>query len=77
MMFHNKLFFNLVNDLFKWLEDLWRIFIVRMESEIKIFLTCLVYEKKQSTGCQIPSSKALQIVFQTKLFFNIVKDFIN
>ena len=44
-MFQNKSLFNLVMDLFKWIECLERSFTVRVQSEGERVLTYLVYEK--------------------------------
>ena len=73
-VFQHKLFFNLVKDLFKWIEVLGRSVIAPLQSErVKIFdLGCI--QKKGSIRCPISRSKTRYIVFQHKLLFNLVKD---
>ena len=74
IVFQHKLLFNLVKDLFKWIEALGRSFTARVQSERgKIFeLGCI--RKKYSIRCQISHSKTRYIMFQHKLLFNLVKD---
>ena len=74
IVFQHKLLFNLVKDLFKWIESLGRSVTARVQSEReKIFeLGCI--RKMYSIGCQISHSKIRYIVFQHKLLFNLVKD---
>ena len=74
IVFQHKLLFNLVKDLFKWIEGLGRSVTVRVRSErVRIFdLECI--RKKYSLRCQISRSKTRYIVFQLKLLFNLVKD---
>ena len=45
LMFQHKSLFNLVKDLFKWIEGLERSVTVRVQSEGEKFLTLVVYEK--------------------------------
>ena len=45
-MFQHKSLFNLVKDLFKWIEGLERSVTVRVQSEGEKFLTLVVDEKK-------------------------------
>ena len=74
IVFQHRLLFNLVRDLFKWIELLGRSVIARLQSKReKIFdLGCI--QKKHSILCQISRSKTRYIVFQHKLLFNLVKD---
>ena len=74
IVFQHKSLFNLVKDLFKWIEGLGRSVTVRVQSEgEKIFdLGCI--RKKYLVRCQISRSKTLYIVFQHKSLFNLVKD---
>ena len=74
IVFQHKLLFNLVKDLFKWIEALGRSFTARVQSERgRIFeLGCI--RKKYSIRCQISHSKTRYIMFQHKLLFNLVKD---
>ena len=70
---HNSLF-NLVKDLFKWLEGLRRSVTVRVQSEGDRILDIGAIRKKYSIRCQILRSKTRYIVFQHNLVFNLVKD---
>ena len=74
IVFQHKLLFNLVKDLFKWIEGLGRSVTVReqYERERNFELGCI--RKKYSIRCQISHSKTRYIVFQHKLLFNLVKD---
>ena len=74
LVFQHKLLFNLVKDLFKWIEGLRRSVTVWVQREGEKYLTEVQYEKKYSIRCQILSSKTLYLVFQHKLVFNLVKD---
>ena len=73
-MFQHKLLFNLVKDLFKWIEGLRRSVTVRVQSEGEIIFDLGAIRKKYSIRCQISRSKTRYIVFQHKLLFNLVKD---
>ena len=74
IVFQHKLLFNLVKDLFKWIEGLGRSVTVQVQSE---------REKSFDLGCIRKSTRyvvkfraqKLAIVFQHKLLFNLVKDF--
>ena len=73
-MFQHKLLFNLVKDLFKWIEGLGRSVIAREQSERETVFDLAWIRKKYSIRCQISRSKIRYIVFQHKLLFNLVKD---
>ena len=73
-MFQHKLVFNLVKDLFKWIEVLKRSVAVRVQSEGERLLDLGAIRKKYSIRCQILRSKTRYLVFQHKLLFNLVKD---
>ena len=73
-MFQHKLLFNLVKDLFKWIEGLGRSVTVRVRSERERIFDLGFIRKKYSIRCQISRSKTRYIVFQHKLLFNLVKD---
>ena len=74
IVFQHKLLFNLVKDLFKWIEGLGRSVTVRVQSERERIFDLGCIRKKYLIRCQISSSKTRYIVFQHKLFFNLVKD---
>ena len=74
IVFQQKLLFNLVNDLFKWVEGLRRSVTVRVQSERDRIFDLDSIRKKYSIRCQISHSKTRYIVFQHKLLFNLVKD---
>ena len=74
IVFQHKLLFNLVKDLFKWIEGLRRSVTVRVQSEGEIIFDLGAIRKKYSIRCQISRSKIRYIVFQHKLLFNLVKD---
>ena len=74
IVFQNKLFFNLVKDLFKWIEGLERTVKVRVQSGSERIFDLGGIRKKYSIRCQISRSKNRYIVFQNKLLFNLVKD---
>ena len=74
IVFQHKVVFNLVKDLFKWLEGLRRSVTVRVQSEGERIFDLDVIQKKYSIRCQISRSKSRYIVFQHKLLFNLVKD---
>ena len=72
--FQHKSLFNLVKDLFKWIEGLVRIVTVRVQSEGERIFDLGGIRKKYLIRCQISRSKTLYIVFQHKSLFNLVKD---
>ena len=74
IVFQHKLLFNLVKDLFKWIEGLGRSVTVQVQSESEIIFDLGGIRKKYSIRCQISRSKTRYIVFQHKLLFNLVKD---
>ena len=74
IVFQRKLVFNLVKDLFKWIEGLRRSVTVRVQSVRERFFDLGDIRKKYSIRCQILRSKTSYIVFQHKLVFNLVKD---
>ena len=74
IVFQHKLVFNLVKDLFKWIEGLGRSFSVRVQSVRERFFDLGGMRKKYSIRCQISRSKTSYRVFQHKLVFNLVKD---
>ena len=73
-MFQHKLLFNLVKDLFKWIEGLGRSVFVRVQSDREWIFDLVGIQKKYSIRCQISRSKNCYIVFQHKMLFNLVKD---
>ena len=75
IVFQHKVVFNLVKDLFKWLEGLRRRVTVRVQSEGERIFDLGALRKKYSIRCQIWRSKTRYIVFQHKVVFNLVKDF--
>ena len=70
----HKLLFNLVKDLFKWIEGLGRSVTVWVQSKRRRFSNLGGIRRKYSIRCQISRSKNCHIVFQHKLLFNLVKD---
>ena len=74
IVFQHKLLFNLVKDLFKWIQGLGRSVTVRVRSERERIFDLGCMQKKNSIRCQISCSKTRYIVFQHKLRFNLVKD---
>ena len=74
IVFQHKLLFNLVKDLFKWIEGLRRSVTVQVQSEGERIFDLGAIRKKYSIRCQISRSKTRYIVFQHKLLFNLVKD---
>ena len=74
IVFQQKVVFNLVKDLFKWLEGLRRSVTVRVQSEGERIFDLGAIRKKYSIRCQIWRSKTRYIVFQHKVVFNLVKD---
>ena len=74
IVFQHKSLFNLVKDLFKWIEGLGRSVTVRVQSEGERIFDLGCIRKKYLVRCQISRSKTLYIVFQHKSLFNLVKD---
>ena len=74
IVFQHKSLFNLVKDLFKWIEDLGRSVSVRVQSEGDIIFDIGGILKNYLIRCQILRSKTRYIVFQHKSLFKIVKD---
>ena len=74
LMFQHKSLFNLVKDLFKWIEGLERSVTVRVQSEGERCFDLGGIQKKYLIRCQISRSKTRYIVFQHKSLFNLVKD---
>ena len=74
IVFQHKLLFNLVKDLFKWIQGLGRSVTVRVRSQRERIFVLECMRKKYSIRCQISLSKTRYIVFQHKLLFNLVKD---
>ena len=74
IVFQHKLLFNLVKDLFKWIEGLGTRVTVQVQSERERIFDLDSIRKKYSIRCQILHSKTRYIVFQHKLLFNLVKD---
>ena len=57
IVFQHELLFNLVKDLFKWIEVLWRSVIARVQSERERIFDLGCIRKKNSIRCQISRSK--------------------
>ena len=74
IVFQHKSLFNLVKDLFKWIEGLGRSVTVRVQSEGERIFDLGGMRKKYLIRCQISRSKTLYIVFQLKSLFNLFKD---
>ena len=74
IVFQHKSLFNLVKDLFKWIEGLGRSVTVRVQSEGERIFDLWGIRKKYLIRCQISRSKTFYIAFQHKSLFNIVKD---
>ena len=74
IVFQHKLLFNLVKDLFKWIEGLERSVKVRVQSGSERFFDQGGIRKKYSVRCQISRWKTHYKMFQHKLLFNLVKD---
>ena len=74
IMFQDTLLFNLVKDLFKWIEVLGRSVTVRVQYERERVFDLGCIRKNYSVSCQISLLKTRYIVFQHKLLFNLVKD---
>ena len=63
-----KVFFNLVKDLFKWNEGWSRSVSILIGSEAEGIIDLVVYEKKYSCLCQILRSKSVGMQFHEKCF---------
>ena len=74
IVFQHKSLFNLVKDLFKWIDGLARSVTVRVQSEGEKFFDLGGIRKEYLIRCQISHSKTHYIVFQHKSLFNLVKD---
>ena len=68
IVFQHKSLFNLVKDLFKWIEVLGRSFNVRIQSEGETIFDLGGIRRKYVIRCQISRSKTRYIVFQHKSF---------
>ena len=77
IVFQHKSLFNLVKDLFKWIEGLVRSVTVRAQSEAEEIFDLGGIQKKYSISFQISRSETRYIVFQHKSLFNLVKDLFN
>ena len=75
IVFQHKSLFNLVKDLFKWIEGIGRSVTVRVQSEVERTFDLGGIRKKYLIRCQISRSKTRYMVFQHKSLFNPVKDF--
>ena len=73
-VFQHKSLFNLVEDLFKWVEGLGRSVTVRVHSEGERIFELGGIQKKYSVRFQLSRSKTRYIVFQHKPLFNLVND---
>ena len=73
IVFQHKLLFNLVKDLFKWIEGLGRSVTLQAQSSERIFDLGRI-QKKYSIRCQISRSRSSYMVFQHKSLLNLVKD---
>ena len=74
IVFQDKSLFNVVKNLFKWLEGLRRSVTVPVQSEGERIFDLVAIRKKYSIRCQILRSKTRYIVFQHKSPFNLVKN---
>ena len=74
IVFQHKSLFNLVKDLFKWIEGLGRSVTVRVQSEGEGIFDLGGKRKKYLIRCQTSRSKTRYIVFQHKSLFNLVND---
>ena len=74
IVFQHKSLFNLVKDLFKWIEGQGRSVTVRVQSEGERIFDLVGIRQKYLIRCQISRSKTRYIVFQHKSLFNLVKD---
>ena len=77
VLFQHKSLFNLVKDLFNWIEGLGRSVTVRVQSEGERTFDLGGIRKKYLIRCQISHSKTFYIVFQHKSLSNLVKDLFN
>ena len=74
IVFQHKSLFNLVKDLFKWIEGLGRSVTTRVQSEGERIFDIGGIGKNYLIRCQISRSKTGFIVFQHKSLFKAVKD---
>ena len=74
IMFQHKSLFNLVKDLFKWIEGLVRSFTTRLQYDRERVFDLGGIRKKYLIRCQISRSKTRYLVFQHKSLLNLVKD---
>ena len=74
IVFQHKSLFNIVKDLFKWIEGLGGSVTVWVHSEWERIFDLGGIRKKYLIRCQISRSKTRYIVFQHKSLFNLVKD---
>ena len=75
-MFQHKSLFNLVKDLFKWIEGLGRSVTVRVQSEGEKNFWPRWYTKKVLDTLSNFALKTRYLMFQLKSLFNLVKDLI-
>ena len=74
IVFQHKLLFNLVKDLFKWVEGLGRSVMVWVQSERERISDLDGIQKKVLDTLSNFALKTRYVVFQHKLLFNLVKD---
>ena len=74
LVFQHKSLFNLVKDLFKWIEGLGRSVTVWVQSEGEIIFGIVGILNNYLIRCQISRRKTRYIVFQHKSLFNVAKD---
>ena len=74
MLFHKKVFFNLVKDLCKLHEGWSRSVSILVGSESEGIFDLGGLRKKYSCRCQILRSKECRCAVSRKVFFNVVKD---
>ena len=74
VVFQNKSLFNLVKDLFIWIEGVGRSVTVWVQSGSESIFDIGVILIKYLIRCQILRSKTRYLVFQHKPLFNLVKD---
>ena len=68
------MFFNIVKDLVKRIEGVRRSVNIQIEPESERNFDLAALRKKLLIRCEISRQKNRYIVFQHKLFFNLVKD---
>ena len=74
IVFQNKSLFNLVKDIFKWIEGLGRSVTVRVQSEGENFWPMCYTKKTSWYVVKFRAQNSLFLVFQHKSLFNLVKD---